>query len=155
MDDNSLTERLDRHALVMALWTPLGFITAVLMYHGITGAGAWWTAAGFVAILAGFGGHVIVNVVLKTDFTPAETALALVAFAVAMIALLLGVLMAPAETGLRLLVSIGPGLVALVVAVVAYMVIAYGPRAAFDKFDVARNNNRRRASHLPHRGGRR
>lgn len=155
MDDRSRTDRLDRHAFVMALWMPLGFVAAVLLQHGIAVAGAWWSAAGFVAILAAFIGHVIVNAVLKTDFTRGETALALVAFAVATIALLLGVLVTPPETGALLLVSVGPGLVLLVIAVVAYMLIAYGPRAAFEKFDVARSNNRRRASHLPHRGGRR
>jgi hypothetical protein len=155
MDEKSLMERLDRHALVMALWTPAAFIAAVLLFHGITGAGGWWTTAGFVVILAGFVGHVIVNAVLGTDFTAGETALALVAFGVAMISLLLSVLLTPSETGLMLLVLIGPGLVALVIAVISYMVIAYGPRAAFEKFDVARSNNRRRASHLPHRGGRR
>lgn len=155
MDDKSLKKRLDRHALVMAIWTPLGFIAAVLLYHGIVVAGAWWTATGFSVVLVGFVGHVIINAIFRTEFTSAETALALVAFAVALTALLLGVLLTPTQTSLRLLASIGPGLVALAIAVIVYMVIAFGPRGAFEKFDVARSNNRRQASRLPHRGGRR
>jgi Na+/H+ antiporter NhaD/arsenite permease-like protein len=46
------------------------------------------------------------------------------------------------------------GLVALAAAVILYMVIRYGPRAAFERFDIIRDNNPRRASRLPHRGGR-
>jgi hypothetical protein len=34
------------------------------------------------------------------------------------------------------------------------MVIRDGPRAAFARFDIIRDNNPRRASRLPHRGGR-
>ncbi len=84
------------------------------------------------------------------DFTPREVALALFAYALAALALVFSVLLSPGF-------AFWPpalGLVALAAAVILYMVIRYGPRAAFNRFDIIRDNNPRRASSLPHRGGR-
>lgn len=150
------TERLDRHALVMTVWAPALVAAVTLIVRGFAlDGGAWWIAAGFVAILAGFAGHVIVNAVLRTPFTPGETALGAFAYAAALAALVLFALTGPDGTVARLLLPAGLGLAALLAAVLVYMVIAFGPRAAFSKFDVIRDNNLRPASRLPHRGGRR
>lgn len=148
------TERLDRHALVMAIWTPSAFVAATLLHMGVAmGAGGWWIAAGFAVIHAAFVGHIIANAVLGTGFTAGETALGLAAFAAALVALLVSALFGQTEA--RLFLPVGLGLASLVVAVVLYLVIAFGPRGAFGKFDVVRDNNPRPASRLPHRGGRR
>ena len=53
------------------------------------------------------------------------------------------------------MMPIGLGLGALVFVVVVSMLISFGPRRAFEKFDVIRDNNLRAAARLPHRGGRR
>jgi hypothetical protein len=143
-------QRLDRHALVMAVWLPAAFVAAGLFHHGFGPGGSWWLMGGFAAVLAAFGGHVIVNAVLGTDFTARETALGLFAYALAVLALVFSVLLAPGF-------AFWPpalGLVALAAAVIFYMVIRYGPRTAFNRFDIIRDNNPRRASSLPHRGGR-
>ena len=71
-------DRLDRHALVATLWLPTGLVAAVLFHHGFDGAGLWWVAGGFAALLAGFAGHVVVNVVLGTGFGPREVGFGLV-----------------------------------------------------------------------------
>ena len=148
-------DRLDRHALVMAIWTPAVFASAALLHRGILSDGLWWIAAGFCALLIAFAGHVIANVVLKTGFTQGETALGMVVFAAALGALLLSALAGPDGITAEVYLALGLGFAALVIAVVFYLVIAHGPRRAFEQFDVIRDNNPRRASRLPHRGGRR
>lgn len=153
MDIRDPSDRLDRHALVLAVWLPLVFVAATLFRHGFDVEGLWWIAGGFAALLAAFAGHVIVNVVLGTDFTPREVALGLLAFAIATLALMLSFLRTPdfADT---FLLPMALGLVALVAAVVFYLVTAHGTRSAFDLFDIIRNNNPRASSRLERRGRR-
>lgn len=153
--DPSAQDRLDRHALVMAFWIPTGFVAACLLRLGYTTAGPWWIAAGFAAIIATFVGHIIINVVTGSRFTAGETALAAVVFAAAVLALLLLRLIGAPGMDAAQFTAFGIGLAALVGAVIIYMLIAFGPRGAFEKFDVIRDNNLRPASRLPHRGGRR
>ena len=149
-------ERLDRHALVMAIWTPSAFAAATLLHMGLAmGGGGWWIAAGFAVIHAAFVGHIIVNAVLGTSFTTGETALGMAAFAAALVVLLVSALFGSPGTDARVFLPVGLGLASLVVAVVLYLVIAFGPRGAFRRFDIIRDNNPRPASRLPHRGGRR
>jgi hypothetical protein len=154
MPDTS-PDRLDRHALVMAIWVPLGFVAAALLHEGLTEGGGWWFAAGFAAILVAFAGHVIANAVLGTRFSYGETALGAALYAAAALATVTTALVAPEEVVDRVLMPAAIGLAALLAAVIAYLVIAFGPRAAFERFDIIRDNNRRPASRLPHRGGRR
>ena len=146
-------QRLDRHALVMAVWLPAAFVAAVLFHHGFGPGGVWWLMGGFAVVLAGFVAHVIVNAILGTDFTLREVALGLFAFALSALALVLAVLLTPGFAAVFFWPT-ALGLVALAIAVVTYMVIRFGPRAAFERFDIIRDNNPRRASRLPHRGGR-
>jgi hypothetical protein len=148
-------DRLDRHALVMAIWTPSAFVAATLLHRGLSSGGDWWIFAGFVVIFAAFVAHIVANAVLGTDFTTGERALGIVAFAAALLTLLLTVLVGPAGLVARIFLPVGLGLMSLVAAVVAYLVIAFGARAAFEQFDVIRDNNLRPASRLRHRGGRR
>jgi hypothetical protein len=143
-------QRLDRHALVMAVWLPAAIVAVGLFHHGFGPGGSWWLMGGFASVLAAFGAHVIINAVLGTDFTAREVALGLFVYALAALALVFSVLLTP---GFAFWPS-ALGLVALAVAVILYMVIRYGPRAALNRFDIIRDNNPRRASSLPHRGGR-
>lgn len=155
MDREGATDQLDRHVLVMAIWAPALFAAALLLHRGITTGGLLWIAAGFLAILAAYAGHIVANAVLGTGFSQGEVALGAVVFALALAALLLAVLVAPPGTAAAVWLALGLGLATLVAAVVVYLVIAHGPRRAFEAFDVIRDNNPRPASRLPHRGGRR
>ncbi len=148
-------DRLDRHALAMAIWTPSALVVATLLHKGLSNGGGWWIFAGFAMIIAAFVVHVIANALLGTGFTTGERALGTFAFAASLLSLLLTVLVGPSELGARIFLPVGLGLMSLVVAVVVYLVIAYGARAAFERFDVIRDNNLRPASRLRHRGGRR
>lgn len=151
VDANS---RLDRHALVLAVWLAAGFVAAALFHYGFAGGGAWWVLGGFGAFLAGFAGHVVANAVLGTDFTAREVALGLVLLALGLLADGLSVL-AVEGFAARFFLPVTAGLAGLVAAVAFYMLTRYGVRSAFEKFDVIRDFNPRPASRLPHRGGRR
>lgn len=148
-------DRVDRHALVMAIWTPSAFVAAALLHKGLLSGGGWWFFAGFSAIITAFVAHIIANAVLEAGFTAGERALGMVAFAAALVSFLLSIVLGPAELRTRIFLPVGLGLMSLVAAVVAYLVIAFGARAAFERFDVIRDNNPRPASRLSHRGGRR
>ena len=145
--------RLDRHALVIAVWLAAGAVAALLFRLGLAGAGTWWLAGGFAALLAGFAGHVIVNAVLGTTFSPREVALALVLALVGLLALVLAALAVEGFAETYFLPLVG-GAALLVTVAVFYLVTRHGPRRAFEVFDVIRDNNPRAASRLPHRGGR-
>lgn len=153
MQADEAEERLDRHALVVAVWLAAGAVAAVLFHMGFGAGGLLWLAGGFAALLAGFAGHVIVNAVLGTNFTPRELALGLVAMLVALLGLMLATLLVDGFSE-RFFLPVTAGIVSLVAAVVLTLVTRFGPRRAFEVFDVIRDNNRRAASALPHRGGR-
>jgi len=149
--EDEASARLDRHALVLAVWLPAGFAAFGLLHYGFGPGGAWWVAAGFIAILAGFAAHVIVNAALGTNFTARETGLGLVLYAVGMIALVLAVLRGDGFAA-RFFLPVAGGMITLLLAVVFYLLTRLGTRAAFDKFDIIRDNNPRRASRLTQRG---
>ncbi len=130
-------DAIDRHALVLAVWLPFAFAAAALFHFGF-GAGGWpFVAAGFAAIIAAFAGHVIVNVVLGTFFTPKEIALGLTLYAVGLVFFGLAALLSPDfRTAYFLPVSLGFMFTAL--AVVVTMITWLGTRNAFASFDVIR-----------------
>ena len=72
----------------------------------------------------------------------------------ALLAFLFATLGDAAFAGLFLLPVAG-GFAALLAAFVFHLLTRHGVRAAFDRFDVIRDFNPRKASRLPHRGGRR
>ena len=146
-------DRLDRHALVLAVWLPAGFVALGLLHYGFGAGGAWWVVAGFAAVLAGFVAHVVVNAVLGSSFTARETGLGMVLFATGLVALVLAVLMGDGFAT-RFFLPVAGGMIGLLLAAVFYLLTRFGTRAAFDKFDSIRDNNPRRASRLT-RGGRR
>ena len=139
----------------MAIWAPAVFAAAVLFHSGYTYATNWWFVAAFGSLIVAFCAHIIVNVVLKTGFTVGETALGSTILVGLTLAYLITILTATDVLVDRLMMPIGLGLGALVVVVVVSMLISFGPRRTFEKFDVVRDNNLRAASRLPHRGGRR
>lgn len=153
MEPREKADRLDRHALVMAIWLPLGFVALILFRLG-TDDDTAWVLGGFGALLLGFLGHVVVNTALKTDFTPGEVALGLVLFLVTLVVCGLTLLLVD-EVAERLFLPLALGFGGLAAAVILYMVTRYGARGAFEGFDVIRDNNLRAASRLPHRGRRR
>ena len=154
MGPSDAYSRLDRHALVMAIWLPAGFVAAMTFHHGFAAGGPWWIAGGFGAVLGGFALHIIANAVLGTDFTVREVAVGLVISACGLVALGLAVLLVDGFAG-RFFLPIAGGAFALTAAVAFYMITRYGVRQAFEKFDAIRDFNPRATSRLPHRGGRR
>jgi hypothetical protein len=154
MNPEEQTARLDRHALVMALWLPVGFVAVALCHHGFALGGPVWVGAGFGMLAIGYVAHVIVNAVLGTTFTAPEVGLSLVLFLAATLGFVMAALVLDGFAARFLLTVIG-GMVGLVAVVVFYMLTRSGVRGAFDQFDIIRNNNPRPSSRLGHRGGRR
>ena len=152
--EDEVSDRLNRHALVLAVWLPAGFVALGLLHYGFGAGGAWWVAAGFAALLAGFAAHVLVNAVLGTGFTARETGLGMVLYATGMVALVLAVLLVDGFAA-RFFLPVAGGMITLLLAAVFYMLIRFGTRDAFNKFDIIRDNNPRRASRLRQRGARR
>ncbi len=152
--EDEAAERLDRHALVLAVWLPAGFVALGLLHYGFGVGGAWWVAVGFAALLAGFAAHVIVNASLGTNFTARETGLGMVLYVTGIIVLVLAVLTGDGFAA-RFFLPVAGGMITLLLAAVFYILTRFGTRAAFDKFDVIRDNNLRRASRLTQRGPRR
>lgn len=130
--------RLDRHALVMSIWLSAGFVAVTLFAHGCRELAMLSVIGGFATVLAGFIGHVIINAVSGTTFTPREVALGLVAYSLAllwfMLALLFGL-----EIAKALFFPLIAGFIALPLAVIFYMVVHFGVRGAFEAFDVIRD----------------
>lgn len=151
--EDETAARLDRHALVWAVWLPAGFVALGLMHYGFRSGGAWWVAAGFVAVAGGFAAHVIVNAVLGTGFTAREVGLGMALYATGTVALVLAVLVDNGFAG-QFFLTATAGMIGLLLAAVFHMLTRFGPRAAFEKFDIIRDNNPRSASRLI-RGGRR
>jgi hypothetical protein len=140
-------ERLDRHALVMAIWLPMGMVAVALMHYGLDAGGPVWVMAAFGMVLVAFAGHIIVNVVLRTEFSPREVAVGLVLYGCAVLATGLAVLLIDGFAA-RYFLAMSGGFALLAIAVVFYMVTRFGVRRAFETFDVIRESNPRIASHL-------
>ena len=149
--EDEASERLDRHALVLAVWLPAGFVALGLLHYGFGAGGTWWVAAGFAALLAGFVAHVIVNAVLGTVFTRGEAGLGMVLYASAMVALVLAMLLVDGFA-VRFFLPGAGGMIVLLLAAVFDMLIRFGTRGTFDRFDSIRDNNPRLASRLIQRG---
>ncbi len=130
--------RLDRHALVMSIWLAAGFVAVALFVHGCSELASLPVIGGFTAVLAGFIGHVIINVVGGTTFTVREVALGLVVYGVALLWFMLALLFG-SESVEALFFPLILGFISLPVAVIFYMVVHFGVRGAFDAFDVIRD----------------
>lgn len=132
------TQALDRHALVMAIWLAFGFVAIVLFHYG-SGAGGWvCTLAAFGVVLAAFIGHVIVNAVYETTFTPRELGLGLIFYAGSVVACGLAALFVPGF-GARNFLPLSLGFAAIFVGVIFYMITHFGVRRVFEGFDVIRD----------------
>ena len=155
MENAGEDERLNRHALVVAIWSPLIFVAAIALQIGISRCSSVWIAAAFTTILFGFVCHIIVNAALKTEFTKGETALGALIFTFAVMFFAASHVVFESGNLRHLLLPMSAGFSSLIGAVIIYLLIMYGPRKSLEKFDIIRNNNSRRAADLVHRGGRR
>lgn len=130
--------RLDRHALVMSIWLVAGFVAVTLFAHGCRELASMPVIGGFMAVLAGFIGHVIINAVGGTVFTAREVALGLVVYGSALLWFMLALLF-DLESAEVLFFPLILGFIVLPVVVIFYMIVHFGVRGAFDAFDVIRD----------------
>jgi hypothetical protein len=130
-------DALDRHALVMAIWLPLVLVAATAFHYGFAAGGWPFIGAGFAVLLAAFIGHLIVNVVFGTQFTPREVALGLVIYCVSVLGFGLAMLLSSSFQRLYA-VPVALGLLGTAAAIVMTMILWLGLRGAFESFDVIR-----------------
>ena len=130
-------DALDRHALVMAVWLPLVLVAAVAFHYGFAAGGWPFISAGFAVLIAAFVGHVIVNVILGTRFTPSEVALGLVFYCTSVLAFGLAILLSSSFQSLYVL-PVSVGLLCVAAVIVITMILWLGLRGAFESFDVIR-----------------
>ena len=148
-------EKLNRHALVVAIWSPVIFTAAIALQVGIKIYNPAWILAAFAIILVGLVCHIIANSALGAEFTKGETALGALCFILAVMVFAAFGFITDDESFYRLILPIAVGFSSLIGAIIIYLLIMYGPRKSLEKFDLIRNNNPRMAAHLFHRGGRR
>jgi hypothetical protein len=130
-------EALDRHALILAIWLPLILVAATAFHYGFAAGGWPFIGVGFVVLLAAFIGHVIVNIVFGTQFTPREVALGLVVYGVSVLGFVLAMLLSSSFESLYA-VPVSLGLLGMASAIVIAMILWLGLRGAFESFDVIR-----------------
>ncbi len=130
-------DALDRHALVMAVWLPLVLVAAAAFHYGFATGGWPFIGAGFAVLIAAFVGHVIVNVILGTRFTPSEVALGLVIYCTGVLAFGLAILLSSSFQSLYVL-PVSVGLLCVAAVIVITMILWLGLRGAFESFDVIR-----------------
>ena len=131
----------------MTLWVPLGLVSTVLFDHGFATAESWWVAGGFVVILVGYAGHVIINAALGSGFTTREAGVGMTLFLAALIAFAGAMILVDGFYQSHFL-TLALGMMGLVVIVALAMVTRHGPRVAFAKFDIIRDNNPRPSSQV-------
>ncbi|MEZ5922917.1 MAG: hypothetical protein R3D57_00880 [Hyphomicrobiaceae bacterium] len=147
MEPSSGHRATDRHALVMAIWLTGGFLAVVLVHLALsTGQSVALYAAGGT-VLAAFVGHIVTNAVYRTAFTRRELTLALVLYAMALVAFALATLLEPGFKEAYFL-PLGLVLVGVGAAVLFYMITHYGMRDVFESFNVVRDANVRERSDL-------
>jgi hypothetical protein len=130
-------EALDRHALILAIWLPLILVAATAFHYGFAAGGWPFIGVGFVVLLTAFIGHVIVNIVFGTQFTPREVALGLVVYGVSVLGFVLAMLLSSSFESLYA-VPVSLGLLGMASAIVIAMILWLGLRGAFESFDVIR-----------------
>lgn len=138
MNSEQTHDRLDRHALVMAIWVAFGFAAVVLINHGLGQGGAAFLFAGAGSVILGFLGHVIVNAVYGTTFTPRELALALVVYVVCLISFGVATLL-DRDFASRNFLALSADFIVIGVVVITYMILHFGVRRTFQAFDVIRD----------------
>jgi len=137
MNTDPTRAALDRHALVVSIWVAFGAVTLCLFDYGTSQGSIVAVALSFVAILAAFIAHILANTVLGADFTQREAFLGLTIYAVGIIGFLFFSLSNPQTDPLIQRVMLG-GFVAIAAVVVFYLVIRFGLKQAFNKFDAIR-----------------
>jgi hypothetical protein len=148
MHPETAYDRMDRHALVIAIWVAFGFAAVVLTNYGLGSGGAMFLFAGAGSVILGFLGHVIVNAVYGTTFTPRELALALIVYVVCLISFGVATLFDP-DFASRNFLALSANFIVIGGVVITYMILHFGVRRTFQAFDVIRDFGNESRSSAP------
>lgn len=129
--------QIERGILVFAIWAVFGFLGLGLFLEGMA-RDVWGLAAvGVCGVVLAFVGHIIVNGIFDTGFTPGETALGIGTYGLLGLIFVLGALqggrtMADFYAGLTFFGTLAAGFL-------AYLLTRHGLRGAFSRFHVQRD----------------
>jgi hypothetical protein len=88
-------------------------------------------------LIAAFVGHVVINVILGTRFSPREVALGLLIYCAGVLAFGFAILLSASFQSLFVL-PVSVGLLCMAAIIVITMILWLGLRGAFESFDVIR-----------------
>jgi hypothetical protein len=128
-----------RGILVFAIWSVFGFLGLGLFLEGMARDVWGLAAAGVGVVVLAFIGHIIVNGIFDTGFTPGETALGIGTYGLLGLMFVLGALqggmtMADFRAGLTFFGVLAAGFL-------AYLFTRHGLRGAFSRFHVHRDGS--------------
>lgn len=128
---------VDRGILVFAVWAVFGFLGLGLFLEGMARDVWGLAAAGVGVVVLAFIGHIIVNGIFDTGFTPGETALGIGSYGLLGLLFVMGALrggmtMADFHAGLTFFGVLAAGFL-------AYLFTRHGLRGAFSRFHVPRD----------------
>lgn len=136
MDDPNGVARVnsdtrEEHRLaIMTAWSLLGSFGFCFVLSGFSGNDPVMGLLGFAAFVAAFVAHLILNRIFATGFSPAQVALGLSAFTVAVLCFILSSVFDPAFGETDRLVGFA-GFGALTLCFVLYLMINYGVRGSY------------------------
>jgi hypothetical protein len=127
---------VDRGILIFAIWAVFGFLGLGLFLEGMA-RDVWGLAAvGVGVVVLAFAGHIIVNGIFDTGFTPGETALGIGTYGLLGLLFVLGALQGGMTTA-----DFHAGLTffgVLLAGFLAYLFTRHSLRGAFSRFHVHR-----------------
>ncbi len=116
---------------VMTSWAFFAGFGLCFVLSGLAESDLLIGLIGFAAFLAGFGAHIVINLIFDMGFTGPLVALSLGAFAVGVLCFMAGAIFDPGFTATDLIIGIA-GFGALSGAFVLYVIIRYGIGGSYE-----------------------
>lgn len=132
-------EQLENRLAVYTNWAFFGSFGLCLAISGFAVDHLLLGLAGFLTILLGFGVHLILNHIFKTEFRKTEVALALVVFSLSVLGFIGSWIFDPAFTGVGATIGLS-GFSAIVLCFMAYIAVKYGVRGSYFLIQRMRQN---------------
>lgn len=127
---------------IMTSWALFAAFGVCFVLSGLAESDLVTGLIGFVAFLAGFGAHIIINRIFDVGFSGPQVALALGAFTAGVLCFIAGAIFDPDFTEADLIIGIA-GFGALVTCFLAYVLIKYGIRGSYEMLHQLHSQERR------------
>jgi hypothetical protein len=122
---------VEKRLAVVTNWSLFASFGMCFVLSGFSAANWGLGLLGYGLLVAGFVGHLVVNHVFETGFSPGEIALGLVLFGISALSFIASALLDPRFGSENLGLGL-TGFAALAACMVFYLVIRYGMRGTWD-----------------------